>query len=65
MSKLPSTTRTLVAPKKCLPAEYEIKDLPMPTINKPDDILLQMKAVGINTGDTQFASGTLSLLHSV
>ncbi|KAH6960459.1 chaperonin 10-like protein [Fusarium avenaceum] len=65
MSKLPSTTRTLVAPKKCLPAEYEVRDLPMPTINKPDDILLQMKAFGINTGDTQFASGALSLLHSV
>ncbi|KAM0345542.1 hypothetical protein ACHAPU_006470 [Fusarium lateritium] len=65
MSKLPSTTRTLVAPKKCLPAEYEIRDLPLPTITKPDEVLLHMKAVAINTSDTQFASGAMAILHSV
>ncbi|KAF5023447.1 hypothetical protein F66182_4492 [Fusarium sp. NRRL 66182] len=63
MSKLPPTTRTLVAPKKCLPAEYEMMEQPMPTITKPNDVLVRMKAVAINTGDTQFASGAFDILH--
>ncbi|KAF5002871.1 hypothetical protein FGRMN_32 [Fusarium graminum] len=65
MSKLPSTTRTLTAPKKCLPAEYEIRDFPMPSITKPYEVLLRMKTFTINTGDTQSASGMLAILHSV
>ncbi|KAF4448714.1 hypothetical protein F53441_7923 [Fusarium austroafricanum] len=62
MSKLPSTTRTLVAPKKCPPAEYEIMKQPIPTITKPYEVLLRMKGVAINTGDTQLASGEFGIL---
>ncbi|KAF0642707.1 hypothetical protein FPSE5266_04350 [Fusarium pseudograminearum] len=62
MSKLPSTTRTLVAPKKCLPAEYTVIEQPIPTITKPNEVLIKMKAVCINTGDTQFAAGQLGFL---
>lgn len=63
MSKLPSTTRTLVAPKKCLPAEYTVIEQPIPKITKPNQLLLRMKAVAINTGETQFASGQFDLLY--
>ncbi|KAG8674312.1 hypothetical protein FPOAC2_00321 [Fusarium poae] len=62
MSTLPSTTRTLVAPKKCLPAEYTVIEEPIPTITKPNEVLVKMKAVCINTGDTKFASGQLGFL---
>jgi NADPH:quinone reductase-like Zn-dependent oxidoreductase len=34
----------------------------MPTITKPDEIIVKMKAVCINTGDTQFASGQFGIL---
>ncbi|EXL96541.1 chaperonin 10-like protein [Fusarium oxysporum II5] len=63
MSKLPATTRTLVAPKKCLPAEYTVIEQPIPKITKPNQLLLRMKAVAINTGETQFASGQFDLLY--
>ncbi|KAH7006343.1 hypothetical protein EDB82DRAFT_422771, partial [Fusarium venenatum] len=62
MSKLPSTTRTLVAPKKCLPAGYTVIEEPIPTITKPNEVLVKMKAVCINTGDTKFASGQFGIL---
>ncbi|KAM0296116.1 hypothetical protein HYE67_008196 [Fusarium culmorum] len=62
MYKLPSTTRILVAPKKCLPAEYTVIEQPIPTITKPNEVLIKMKAVCINTGDTQFAAGQLGFL---
>ncbi|KAM0551776.1 hypothetical protein ACHAPJ_008345 [Fusarium lateritium] len=35
---------------------------PTPTFTKPNEVLIRMKAVGINTGDTQFASGQFDLL---
>lgn len=63
MSKLPSNTRTLVAPKKCLPAEYTVIEQPIPKITKPNQLLLRMKAVAINTGETGFASGQFDLLY--
>nr|RBQ98723.1 hypothetical protein FVER53263_00314 [Fusarium verticillioides] len=63
MSKLPSATRTLVAPKKCLPAEYTVIEQPIPKITKPNQLLLRMKAVAINTGETGFAAGQFDLLY--
>ena len=62
MSKLPSTTQTLVAPKKCLPAEYTVLEQPMPNITKPDQVLLKMGAVCINTEDTRLPSGQFRIL---
>ncbi|KAH7196568.1 chaperonin 10-like protein [Fusarium flagelliforme] len=62
MSKLTSTTQTLVAPKKCLPAEYTVLEQPIPAITKPDEVLLKMGAVCINTEDTRFPAGQLNIL---
>ncbi|KAM5384483.1 hypothetical protein ACJZ2D_001519 [Fusarium nematophilum] len=63
MAKIPPTMRSLVAPRKCSPAEYEVIERPTPKITKPEDVLLRMRAMAMNTGDTQFASGMLSVLH--
>ncbi|XXH03019.1 hypothetical protein Hte_009409 [Hypoxylon texense] len=57
MAKLPTTMRALVAQKYCDPAEYEVADVPVPTIKGPKDVLIKMHAVGITTGDTQLAKG--------
>ncbi|KAI1759986.1 GroES-like protein [Hypoxylon sp. FL1150] len=57
MSKLPSTMRALVAPKYCEPKDYEVADVPVPTITGPKDVLIKMHAVGITTGDTQLTKG--------
>ncbi|KAF4468105.1 zinc-binding dehydrogenase [Fusarium albosuccineum] len=62
MAKTPPTMRSLVAPKKCSPAGYEIIQRQTPKITKPEHVLLRMRAVAINTGDTQFASGMLDIL---
>ncbi|KAH6900498.1 chaperonin 10-like protein [Thelonectria olida] len=62
MSNVPATMRSLVAPKKCSPADYQVVDMPTPTITQPGHVLLRMRAAAINTGDTQFAKGMSEFL---
>ncbi|KAI1384020.1 GroES-like protein [Hypoxylon trugodes] len=62
MSELPSTMRSLVAPKYCLPNEWEVAEVPVPTIKDPKDILIKVHAASISTGDTQLANGASKLL---
>lgn len=62
MEELPTTMRSLVAPRRCKPAEYEVIDLPLPSINKPDEMLIKVHAAGIITGVTQVAAGTFGFL---
>jgi hypothetical protein len=62
MSKIPATMRSLVAPKRCTPADYQVVDMPTPTITEPGQVLLRMRAAAINTGDTQFARGASDFL---
>ena len=54
--------RSLVAPEYCEPAGYEIREMPTPTIEDPDHILVRVHAAKIITGDTQVASGKLKML---
>ncbi|GAW21224.1 hypothetical protein ANO14919_107420 [Xylariales sp. No.14919] len=62
MSGLPSTMRALVAPKYCAPSQYEVIDLPLPTIKNPNEILIRVYAAGLQTGDTQRAKGASRIL---
>ncbi|KAI3324858.1 alcohol dehydrogenase [Xylariaceae sp. AK1471] len=62
MPDLPSTMRSLVAPKFCTPSAYEVIDMPVPTIKKPDDVLIRLYAGGLQTGDTQRARGMTRIL---
>lgn len=39
--------RSLVAPKFCKPSEYDVIDMPLPTIKKPDDVLIRIYAGGV------------------
>lgn len=63
MTTIPATMRSLIAPKKCSPVDYDVVDMPTPTIKRPEDVLLRMRAVAINTGDTQFAKGMMDMLR--
>ncbi|KAF4984768.1 hypothetical protein FZEAL_129 [Fusarium zealandicum] len=63
MAQIPPMMRSLVAPKKCSPAGYEIIERQTPKVTKPEHVLLRMKAVSITTGDTQFAAGMIDILH--
>lgn len=58
----PAMMRSLVAPRYCEPAEYEIEEMPVPSITEPDQILVRVHAAAIVTGDTQAASGKLKML---
>jgi len=61
-SDLPSTMRSLVATKFCSPAGYEVIDMPVPKIRKPDDVLIRLYAGAISTGDTLRAKGATRIL---
>ncbi|KAK4149867.1 GroES-like protein [Chaetomidium leptoderma] len=54
---LKTTMRSLAVRKYCQPSGYEVLELPVPTITKPDDVLIRVHAAGIMTGDTQMANG--------
>jgi hypothetical protein len=60
--EVPSTMRSLVAPKFCTPSGYEVIDMPVPKIRKPDDVLIRLYAGGLQTGDTQIARGASRIL---
>ncbi|KAI0383548.1 GroES-like protein [Hypomontagnella monticulosa] len=62
MATIPSTMRSLVALKYCWPKEWEVADMPVPTIEDPKDILVKMHAGAIMTGDTQLARGAARFL---
>lgn len=70
MASIPKTMRSLAVTKYCKPADYEIMELPVPEITRPDEVLIRVHASGIATGDTQFAGGaakfiiTLPYVHS-
>ncbi|OTB00729.1 hypothetical protein M426DRAFT_38155, partial [Hypoxylon sp. CI-4A] len=57
MAAIPSTMRSLVAPKYSLPTEWEVADMPVPTIEHPNEVLIKIHAGGIMTGDTLSAKG--------
>jgi hypothetical protein len=54
--------RSLVALKFCTPSDYEVIDMPVPTIKKPGDVLIRLYACGLQTGDTQRARGMTRIL---
>lgn len=62
MSSIPKTMRSLVAPTFCNPDKYEIAEMPVPSIEKPNEILIKVHAASIATGDTQMAKGMFKLL---
>ena len=64
MTQRPLTMRSLVAPRKCGPAEYEIQDMPTPTITKPDQVIIRMHAVSMTAGELLSLSGALSIIHN-
>ncbi|KFA60854.1 hypothetical protein S40285_06180 [Stachybotrys chlorohalonatus IBT 40285] len=53
---IPPKMRCLVAPKKCAPSAYEVRDMPTPAIKHPAEVLIQMHAAAINSGDTQLVA---------
>ncbi|KAI0598471.1 alcohol dehydrogenase [Biscogniauxia sp. FL1348] len=57
MSKIPTTMRALVAPRYCAPAQLELRDIPVPAITRPHDVLVRVHAAGIQKGDMQRARG--------
>lgn len=62
MASIPKTMRSLVAPRYCEPKEYEVMEMPVPTIQRPDEVLLKMHAANIFTSDTRTANGMFKLL---
>ncbi|KAK0743439.1 alcohol dehydrogenase [Schizothecium vesticola] len=49
--------RSLAVRQYSKPSGYEVLQLPVPTIERPGDILIRVHAASIQTGDTQIAAG--------
>ena len=65
MTPLPPTMRSLAITKYSRPSEYEVIDLPLPEIKKPDEVLIKVHAGAINTADTQIANGAFRLFEAL
>ncbi|VUC30298.1 unnamed protein product [Clonostachys rosea] len=63
MAGIPKTMRSLVAPKKGPPSDFEIASMPTPTIEEPTDVLVNVRAASLGTGDVQIAGGKLEVFH--
>ncbi|KAL0934989.1 putative alcohol dehydrogenase [Colletotrichum truncatum] len=61
MADLPLTMRSLVAPKHCTPVGFEVAELPLPTITKPTEIIVQVHAGAIMKGDLMRPAGNRML----
>ena len=57
--------RSLAVGKYTSPSGYEVLDLPTPSIQNPDDVLIQVYASTILTGDTVYASGKGRLIFPI
>ncbi|KND90933.1 Quinone oxidoreductase-like protein, chloroplastic [Tolypocladium ophioglossoides CBS 100239] len=59
MAQIPKTMRSLVAPERCTPARFEVRDLPTPTITMPTHVLLRVHAASVGAGELQVTAGLL------
>ncbi|CAK7235090.1 hypothetical protein SCUCBS95973_009151 [Sporothrix curviconia] len=57
--------RALVVRSYCQPSDYEISEVPVPTVDYPDDVLIKVHAATVQTGDAQVASGKMRLFGKV
>ncbi|KAF9876756.1 hypothetical protein CkaCkLH20_05602 [Colletotrichum karsti] len=57
MGRLPQTMRSLVAPKHCSPAGFEVAEVPLPTFTHPNEVMIEIHAGSIMKGDCQRAAG--------
>ncbi|KAI1500140.1 alcohol dehydrogenase [Biscogniauxia marginata] len=62
MAKLPATMRALVAPRYCPPSKFELRDIPLPAITKPEDVLIKVHAAGMQSADMMRARGAPRIL---
>lgn len=61
---IPTTMRSLVAPRQGGPEVYEVRELPVPSITLPTHVLLKMNAAAANTGELQAVAGKMKIFHS-
>lgn len=61
---IPTTMRSLVAPRQGGPEVYEVRKLPVPSITLPTHVLLKMHAAAANTGELQAVAGKMKLFHT-
>lgn len=61
---IPTTMRALVAPRKCGPEDYEVIELPVPSVTLPTHVLLKVHAAAANTGELQAFDGRFGLLYT-
>jgi len=60
MTSIPKTMRGLVAPRWGPPSIYEFHDnLPVPAIERPDEVLVKVRACSMTAGETGFAKGMM------
>lgn len=65
MANIPTTMRSLVATRYGPPSEWVVQEMPVPRMEKPDDVLIKVHAASLKTADTQIASGAFRRLVHV
>lgn len=62
MAQIPKTMRSLVAPERCPPAKYEVRDVPTPTITIPTHVLIRVHAASVAPGELQAVASLVGKL---
>jgi NADPH:quinone reductase-like Zn-dependent oxidoreductase len=61
-SKIPTSMRAIVLSKYVKPAEYNLASVPVPTINKEDEVLIKVHAASVNPVDVKMAAGAMKAM---
>ncbi|KAG4414148.1 hypothetical protein IFR04_012714 [Cadophora malorum] len=62
-TKLPTTMRALALAQHCNPSAYNLANLPVPRITKPDELLIKVHAASVNPVDVKLAGDMGKLLQ--
>ncbi len=64
VGRVAAIMRSLAISSYTTPDNYDVMDLPTPTIESPDEVLVKVHAASINPADVHMASGIAKLMQS-
>lgn len=63
--QVPQSMRALVAPRKCRPADYEVMDVPTPSITLPNHVLIRVYAASVGPSELQVLESSMSSFANI
>ena len=63
MASIPKTMKSLAVFKYSEPSDYQLAYLPVPEIEKPNEVLVKVRAGALNTGSSMLVAGDMDIAY--